>query len=105
MKCVIKKLLFGHVLVFSSFFLSTVITSLSASFQSNAYVEVTDPTGGLSWNTTNNSITVQCWFKLSIPSGTTLSDYMTILVNRRTGGETDRSAYPPFGGPGYEPVQ
>lgn len=83
----------GRLLLLAGVFLSTVITLRGASFPGNALVEVADPTGGLSWNTNNTYLTIQCWFKLSIPSDTAISDHMTILVNRRTGGETDRSAY------------
>src|ERR1051325_502802 len=34
------------------------------------------------WNTTNNALTVSCWFKLSIPSSVASSEDMTILVNQ-----------------------
>jgi hypothetical protein len=66
---------------------------LAASFPGNARVEVADPTGGLSWNTTNNALTVECWFRISIPSGQAISQNMTLLVDRKTGGDSDPYAY------------
>ncbi len=39
------------------------------------------------------ALTVQCWFKLSIPSGVTLSENMTILVNSTNGTTSDNHAY------------
>ena len=65
----------------------------AATFPGNARLEVTDSTGGLSWNSSANAMMVQCWFKISIPSGTNLTDNMTILVNRRTGSQSDAHAY------------
>ena len=65
----------------------------AASFPGKARVEVQDPSGGLSWSNSISALTVECWFKISIPSGTSISDHMTILVNRRTGTENDPSAY------------
>lgn len=38
-------------------------------------------------------MTVECWFKLSIPSGTNLTDNMTILVNRNNGDQTSSHGY------------
>ena len=62
-------------------------------FRGNARLEVTDSSGGLSWNSSANAMIVQCWFKVSIPSGTNLTDNMTILVNRLTGSQSDPHAY------------
>lgn len=64
-------------------------------FTNNARVEVNDSTGGVSWNPGSGALTVSCWFKLSIPSGVDLAanGNMTILVNRRTGTESDNHAY------------
>lgn len=67
--------------------------ALSATLPGSARIEIDDPTGGLGWNSTNQTMTVQCWFKLSVPSGTTLTTNMTILVNRRTGNESSPSAF------------
>lgn len=60
----------------------------AASFSGNARVDISDPTNGLSWKTNINALMVQCWFKLSIPSGVAPSENMTILVNRSTSGDT-----------------
>ena len=65
--------------------------SLAATFSGNARVEVADSTGGLSWN--GSALSVACWFKISIPSGTNLTENMTILVNRRTGNDSSAYAY------------
>ncbi len=68
-------------------------TAEAASFSGDSGVEVADPSGGLSWVPANNAFTVSCWFKLSVPSSVSLSENMTLLVNRRTGNETDRHAF------------
>ncbi len=65
----------------------------AAVFSGNARVEAADPSGALSWTNTANALTVSCWFKLSVPSDKTLSENMTILVNRRTGNESSLFAY------------
>ena len=65
----------------------------AATFSGNARVEVADSTGGLSWNTGNNVLSVSCWFKMVIPSGTNLTEDMTILVNRRGGTPSDAHAF------------
>ena len=57
----------------------------------NARIEIPDSTGGLSWN--GSALTVACWVKISIPSGTSLSQNMTILANRRTGDWNQPYAY------------
>lgn len=58
------------------------LVGMAASFPSNAYVRVLDPTGGLSI-TNNNQFTVACWFKLSVPSGVAVAQDMTILASGR----------------------
>ena len=65
----------------------------AATFSGNARLEVPDSTGGLSWNPTASALTVECWFKISIPSGTNLTENMTILVNRRSGSQSDTHGY------------
>lgn len=70
-----------------------VLQSLAGNFSGAARLEVSDPTAALSWNSTANALSVQCWFKFSIPSGTNLTDNMTILVNRRSGSQSDPHAY------------
>jgi hypothetical protein len=65
----------------------------AASFDGNARIEIDDPSGGLSWVTANNALTVECWFRISVPSGQAISQNMTLLVNRKTGAESDPYAY------------
>ena len=65
----------------------------AATFPGNARLEVADSTGGLSWSSSVGQMTVQCWFKLSIPSGTNLTENLTILANRRGGSTNDAHAY------------
>jgi RHS repeat-associated protein len=80
------------VILTSGFCLLTSVRA--ASFPGNARVEITDPTGGLSWSNSVNALTVSCWFKFVIPSGTNINQHMTLLVNRKTGTETtDPYAY------------
>ncbi|MDZ4199186.1 MAG: LamG-like jellyroll fold domain-containing protein [Kiritimatiellia bacterium] len=67
--------------------------ALSAAFDGSARVEIADTTGNLSWVSGNNALTVECWFRISIPSGQSISSNMTILVDRRTGNETNPYAY------------
>jgi len=64
----------------------------AASFPGTACVEVQDPSGGLSWVPANNALTVECWFRMSVPSGQTISENMTILVNS-TNQESTTYAY------------
>jgi len=70
-----------------------VIQTYAGNFSGTSRLEVSDTTGALSWNTSANALSVQCWFKFSIPSGTNLTDNMTILVNRRSGSQSDPHAY------------
>lgn len=65
----------------------------AATFPGNARVEIADPTGGLSWSNSVGALTVQCWFKISIPSGFAPTENMTILVNRTSGTIADPHAY------------
>ena len=62
--------------------------STAATFPGDADLTVSDPTGALSWNSGNASLSVQCWFKISIPSGTNLAQNMTILANGNSGSES-----------------
>lgn len=57
-----------------------VFYSSAATFPGNADVYADDPS--VTWNPNTNSLTVSCWFKLSVPSSVTLSDDMVILVNQ-----------------------
>lgn len=74
-------------------FFAAAVAISAATFSGNARLEVADSTGGLSWNPTANALTVECWFKISIPSGTNLTENMTILVNRRGGSQSDPHGY------------
>jgi hypothetical protein len=65
----------------------------AASFAGNARAEISDSSGGLSWNTNVNQLTVECWFKVAYPSGVTPSANMTLLVNRIAGSTNDAHAY------------
>src|SRR6266540_6337922 len=69
------------IIIAAGLFLSFLESSRSATFSANAQLTCTDSTGSLSWQPANNALTVECWFKLSIPSGTNLTEDMTILVN------------------------
>jgi RHS repeat-associated protein len=74
--------------------LSPLPSALAGIFSGNARVEISDPNGELSLSTSATPrLTVQCWFKISIPSGVSLSDNMTILVNRTNGTTGDPHAY------------
>jgi RHS repeat-associated protein len=87
-----RRVVFRVCLLLSAFwFLTSAVNA--AIFSGNVRLEVTDPTGGLSWNSSANAMMVQCWFKISIPSGTNLTENMTILVNRRTGTQADPHAF------------
>lgn len=66
---------------------------IAASFPGNARLEVNDPNGALSWNNTNRAMLVQCWFKISVPSGTEIKEDMVIVANRKTGTLSDTHAY------------
>ena len=73
--------------------LASLLLPLSASaaaFSGKARIEIGD---GLTWNPSTAALTVSCWFKLAIPTGTNLTENMTILVNRRSGDEGSPHAY------------
>lgn len=59
---------------------------LAATFPGNARLEssTTDSTSALSWNAGTPTLTVACWFKISVPSDFTLTEDMALLVNNRT---------------------
>jgi RHS repeat-associated protein len=73
--------------------LSSTAHFRAATFPGNASIEVADPSGALTWNSNINALTVSCWFKLSIPSGVSVTQDMAILVNRRTGTLNDPHAF------------
>ena len=70
-----------------------IADACAGNFSGSARLEVADPTGALSWNPSANALTVQCWFKLSVPSGTNLTENLTILANRRGGSTNDAHAF------------
>jgi len=74
-------------------FVLSMLPARAATFPGTAYLNANDPTGELSWNTGTAAMTVECWFKISIPSGTNLTDNMTILVNRNNGDQTSSHGY------------
>ena len=74
-------------------FVLPIMPARAATFPGTAYLNASDPTGALSWNTGTAAMTVECWFKISIPSGTNLTDNMTILVNRNNGDQTSSHGY------------
>lgn len=74
-------------------FASVTSASFAGIFDGKSRVEITDSTGGLSWDNTANALTVSCWFKIVIPSDEPLNEDMVILADRKTGSETDNHAY------------
>jgi len=62
----------------------------AATFGGSARVEITDSTGALS---PTNIYTVSCWMKISLPTGASFSEDMTILVDRTTGNDTTPYCY------------
>lgn len=64
-----------------------------ATFPGNARVEVVDATASLSWTNSVRELSVQCWFKLNLPSDAAPTDNMTILVNRRSGTTNNPHAF------------
>ena len=64
-----------------------------ATFPGSASLSVADSTGALSANPTNNALTVSCWFRISIPSSTVLSENMVILMDRTDGNENGNFSY------------
>ena len=68
--------------------LVSAASGFSATFPGNAVITIPDPSGSLSWNSGAGAMLVQCWFKLSVPSGTALANNMTILVNGTSGSES-----------------
>ena len=79
--------------IFICFIFFITASVYSASFDGSSYVEIDDPTGGLSWSPEDNAMTVYCWFKISIPSDVTISKNMTILVDRKDGNINSMFAY------------
>lgn len=66
--------------------------SRAATFSGNARV-YSGANSELTWDAGKNALTVSCWFKLAIPSGTNLTEDMTILVNQNGYSPTSPFAY------------
>lgn len=65
----------------------------AATFSGGASISANDPTGALSADTVNNALTVSCWFRLSIPSSTNLTENLVILMDRTDGNEAATFSY------------
>lgn len=78
-------------LLLSGFWLLTSAAP-AVTFTNNSRIEIADSTGSLSRSAVNGDLTIMCWFKISIPSGVTVSDDMTILANQ-TGGTTTNNTH------------
>jgi hypothetical protein len=65
----------------------------AATFTNNACVTAKDSGEDLIWSGTTRALTVSCWCRISIPSSTTISSDMTILVNRQDGDENSPFSY------------
>lgn len=72
---------FRACLLLSAYWLLTFTLS-AATFTNNARVEITDGTGSLRRSAANGPLTVMCWFKFSIPTGVSVTNDMTVLVNQ-----------------------
>ena len=79
-------------LVLSGFWLLASATHAS-TFSGSASISASDPSGALSADPANNTLTVSCWFRLSIPSSTNLTDNLTILMDRTDGNESANFSY------------
>jgi RHS repeat-associated protein len=66
-------------------------SATAATFPGNARVEISDSAGALT--VSNNQLSVSCWFRISIPTGTNLTENMVLLANRVGGAESDQMAY------------
>src|SRR5437879_3059592 len=63
-----------------------------ATFTNNASIQVTTDSGN-NLTSTTGVFTVSCWFRFSIPSSVTLTDNMTILMDRWDGDESQPFSY------------
>ena len=63
----------------------------AATFPGNARVQIGDSAGALT--VSNSQFSVSCWFRISIPSGTNLTENMVLLANRPGGLDSDADAY------------
>ena len=63
----------------------------AATFTNSASLKVDDTNNALT--STNGIFTVSCWFRLAIPSGETLADNMTIVMDRADGNTNANHSY------------
>jgi len=74
-------------------FFLPIITARAATFPGNASISANDPLNTLSADAVNNALTVSCWFRISIPSSTNLTDNMVLLMDRTDGNEGANFSY------------
>lgn len=67
-------------------------TAPAVTFTNTARIEIADGTGSLRRSAANGPLTVMCWFKFSIPSGVSVANDMTVLVNQ-TGSTTTNDTH------------
>ena len=71
-----------------------MLPSHAALFSGSASISANDGTGALSATSANNyGQTMSCWFRISIPSSTNLTDNMTVLMDRSDGNENANYSY------------
>ncbi len=63
----------------------------AATLYGTASIQAADTAGN--FTSSNGTFTVACWFRMSIPSGVTLSDNMDILMDRSDGNESANFCY------------
>ena len=68
-------------LVFGIAIVLLACRAVAATFSGNAQV-YSGANSALTWDAGSSALSVSCWFKLVIPSGTNLTEDMTILVNQ-----------------------
>ncbi|MBI2926136.1 MAG: hypothetical protein HYY24_10565 [Verrucomicrobia bacterium] len=66
-------------------------TSPGATFTNKTSIKVEDPTGSLT--SSSGTFTVSCWFRISIPSNSPLTEDMVILMDRADGNEAANFSY------------
>ena len=73
--------------------LTCIFHAPAATFSGNGSISANDPTGALSADPANNALTVSCWFRLSIPSSTILTENLVVLMDRTDGNESANYSY------------
>lgn len=69
------------------------VTGYAATFSGTASISANDPLNALSADSVNNALTVSCWFRISIPSSTNLTENMVLLMDRTDGNESANFSY------------